>query len=433
MIKNKDGFKKTKIGLVPRDWAIKALGDLCNGKPEYGANSPALDFNPNYPRYIRITDIRENGTLSKVNIKSISPEDGEKYVLEEGDILFARSGATVGKTYLYNPKDGYAAYAGYLIRFKPKKQELLPFYLKHFTHSSYYFNWVKNMLRAGAQPNINAKEYASLLIPLPSVKEQQKIVMILNSMNEIIEKTEAIIEQTEKIKEGIMQQIFTKGLDHKKFKVKEIGEIPEEWLFNPLENYCEQITYGFTNPMPTTEEGPYMITAKDIVNGKIQYNKARRTDKNKFENDLTAKSKPKIGDLLITKDGTLGRLAIVDLDGICINQSVATIRLKSGDIDVNYLYYLLASPRMQQRILFDAGGSTIKHIYITKLGKMSIPIPKSIKEQQKIVDILYSLDRKLEIESEKLMKIKTIKKGLMEGLFTGKIRVKVGGHEVTTS
>ena len=89
------------------------------------------------------------------------------------------------------------------------------------------------------------------------------------------------------------------------YKQTEVGVIPEDWLVEPLENFTSFISYGFTNPMPTTSSGPYMITAKDIDNGQIQYKGARTTDTLAFNKLLTPKSKPKKGDLLLTKDGTL--------------------------------------------------------------------------------------------------------------------------------
>lgn len=103
------------------------------------------------------------------------------------------------------------------------------------------------------------------------------------------------------------------------------GRIPNEWDYEPLENFFTLITYGFTNPMPTTDIGPYMLTAKDIFNGKIQYATARKTSQEAYDNLITNKSRPKINDILITKDGSIGRLAITDRTDICISQSIALI------------------------------------------------------------------------------------------------------------
>ena len=202
-------FKKTEIGEIPVEWKVKNLVDLCVGKPEYGANTAAVDKSDNLPRYIRITDITEDGRLSDATWQSIEKEFAKTYLLKEGDVLFARSGATVGKTYLYREEDGECAFAGYLIRFKPDPRVLLPEFLFYFTHSSHYSGWVKGMFRAGAQPNINAREYSNMLLPKPPVEEQKQITAILTAVDGEIEKEVNHRDQLELLKKGLMQSLLT--------------------------------------------------------------------------------------------------------------------------------------------------------------------------------------------------------------------------------
>ena len=163
--------------------------------------------------------------------------------------------------------------------------------------------------------------------------------------------------------------------------------------YRRLGDYLDLITYGFTNPMPDSDRGPWKITAKDIVGGKINYGTARKTTQAAFDNDLTPKSKPQIGDVLLTKDGTLGHLAIVDTENICINQSVAVLR-PNDDLSSDYLYYLLDSPVYQKLMLNDADGSVLKHIYITKVQEMPVNIP-SMDEQKERIAIIKEIDLKI--------------------------------------
>jgi type I restriction enzyme S subunit len=202
-------FKKTEIGEIPEEWEVRKLGDLCIGEPEYGANVPATNKDKNFPRYIRITDVTEGGKLLESTWQSIDIQFAQPYLLEEGDFLFARSGATVGKTYLYKKKDGKCAFAGYMIRFKPNPKELLPDYLFQYTHSNFYYNWVKGILRAGAQPNINAQEYFNMPLRKPPIDEQEQIGRILSSIDEEIEKESLNKEQLESLKKGLMQVLLT--------------------------------------------------------------------------------------------------------------------------------------------------------------------------------------------------------------------------------
>ena len=141
--------------------------------PQYGANAKAIDWFEGMPRYVRITDIRKDGFLHPGDIKTLELEDWQPYALQEGDLLFARSGATVGKTYLYQSDDGLCAFAGYLIRFKIDQSQIDPWVVFALTQTPYYEGWVSSKKRTAAQPNINGQEYASLLIPKPTKELQQ--------------------------------------------------------------------------------------------------------------------------------------------------------------------------------------------------------------------------------------------------------------------
>ncbi|MBM3301918.1 MAG: restriction endonuclease subunit S [Deltaproteobacteria bacterium] len=184
------------------------MGDLSLGQPEYGATSSAIDKYNNLPRYVRITDITDDGELLESTWQSIPREAAEAYILRKDDFLFARNGATVGKTYLYREKDGECAFAGYLIRFTPNPALLLPEFLFQYTHSPSYYKWVKGMLRAGAQPNINATEYSNMVLPKPPIAEQREIVEALSSIDQEVEKETDHKAQLESLKQGLMQVLL---------------------------------------------------------------------------------------------------------------------------------------------------------------------------------------------------------------------------------
>ena len=206
------------------------------------------------------------------------------------------------------------------------------------------------------------------------------------------------------------------------YKQTEVGVIPEDWFIEPLEKFTSFISYGFTNPMPTTHVGPYMITARDISDGKIQYKNARTTDIDAFNKLLTSKSRPKKNDLLLTKDGTLGRLALAEDEQICINQSVAILRPNQRIVPL-FFKLLLESPYYQERMIEEAGGSTIKHIYITIVNRMPLSVPSDTKEQAAIANALSDVDALIG-ELEKLIaKKQAIKTATMQQLLTGRTRL----------
>ena len=169
-----------------KGWSFSSLKDISLCKGEYGSNRPAINYNGGY-RYIRITDITTNGELKEDKVGVHDEEiEAQKYLLKENDILFARSGATVGKNFFYNKKYGKCIFAGYLIRFQLNAHLVSTTYLKKFLETNYYWNWVKNCQNIVAQPNINAKQYGEdLKIMLPPIKLQ-------NKFSEVIEKIEKL-------------------------------------------------------------------------------------------------------------------------------------------------------------------------------------------------------------------------------------------------
>ena len=172
-----------------------------------------------------------------------------------------------------------------------------------------------------------------------------------------------------------------------------IESTPPHWKRLPLGHFLTRITYGFTNPMPTTSAGPRMITAKDVRAGSIDYNSARHTYWGAYNTLLTNKSRPRPGDVVLTKDGSIGRVAVCDRDDICINQSVALLHPNS-EIDSRFLAMLLQAPVYQRKMVADTGGSTIQHIYITRVDKMTIAVPE-LREQRAIAEVLGALDDKI--------------------------------------
>jgi len=151
---------------------------------QYGANASASKLRPGEPRYIRITDIKEDGTLNELNAVGIDLplKDCGNYMLHEGDLLLARTGNTIGKSYLHSKPHEELVFAGYLLRVALDINAYRPEYLFLFTQSDIYKNWISETSRTGAQPNINAKEYGSMLIPSTSIEEQDDFIAIAMSL-----------------------------------------------------------------------------------------------------------------------------------------------------------------------------------------------------------------------------------------------------------
>jgi type I restriction enzyme, S subunit len=212
LLTGKKRFKEfdNSSGKSSKEWQLTTLGKCLSQKPKYGANASAIPYSPGAPRYIRITDINEYGDLIDNNLVSLLADKIDDYVLNDNDFLIARSGNTVGKTFLYQKeKHGFAAYAGYLIKFEVNKDILLPSYFKFYTQSNQYWLCIKNSIRSGAQPNINAQEYSKFQILLPPIPEQEKIAAVLSAADEEISTLEKQLAAYKQQKLGLMQQLLT--------------------------------------------------------------------------------------------------------------------------------------------------------------------------------------------------------------------------------
>ena len=192
-----------------KDYEKKSLNSISLGKGEYGSGAKAGDYKENLPRYVRITDINENGTLNDNFSSPLNEKKIEKYSLNYGDIIFARTGATVGKTYMYSEKDGCCIFAGFCIRFKLNTKLVNPKYIFKFTQTEKYKAWIKNKQRIVAQPNINAKEYGEeLLIPIPPIELQNKFTEFVNQTDKQKFEIQNSLNKMKALYETLMNKYF---------------------------------------------------------------------------------------------------------------------------------------------------------------------------------------------------------------------------------
>ena len=209
------------------------LKDLVLGeKGSYGIGAPAVDYDPKKYTYLRITDINDDGSINTNGLKSVDAEDAYKYILQENDIVFARTGASTGKTYFYQPQDGTLVYAGFLIKFSIDPRKVNPRLLKYITHSQEYYDWVRSFDTGGTRGNINAVTFANMPITLPNRATQDKIVAILSSLDDKIELNRRINTNLEEQAQALYKSWF---VDFEPFG----GKLPEDWREGTLGEIAE--------------------------------------------------------------------------------------------------------------------------------------------------------------------------------------------------
>ena len=193
------------IGKIPEHWKVRKLKYCLNSKLKYGANESGVEYDLDLPRYIRITDFGFDGKLSEDKKLSLTWLQGKDYLLKDGDILFARSGATVGKSYQFKTSmsfEKHYSFAGYLIKAEANEEIILSDYLYLYTNSNLFDNWKSAIFNKATIENIGADKYATLSVVVPPVIEQKEILLEYNTKNEKIAKAISIKEQEiEKLKE----------------------------------------------------------------------------------------------------------------------------------------------------------------------------------------------------------------------------------------
>lgn len=205
------------LGAIPRSWEVKRLKYLLTSPLRYGANESAEHDDPSWPRYVRITDINEDGDLRQETFKSLPEEIARPYLLKQGDLLFARSGATVGKTFLYKESWGTAAYAGYLILARFDTRRVVPSFVAYFCRSNSYWSWLGSTFIQATIQNVSAERYANLGCPLPRLKEQQEIVKQIDgdvtAIGSAIMKFKNSITKLQEYRTTLISEVVTGKID----------------------------------------------------------------------------------------------------------------------------------------------------------------------------------------------------------------------------
>lgn len=374
-------------------------------------------------------------TYDEVIDKVVSRTDSDAGILsEDGDVLIPGSTTTVAKDLaIASSLHEVGVQLGGDINIIRKKNnsydpDFLAYYLTHHK---------KKDLSRYAQGitiiHLYANKFKDLEICIPkSVEEQQKIAEILGVVDEEIEKTKEVIEATEKLKKGLMQNFFTRGIGHKKFKQTELGEIPESWEIGGFENLVDSENKNAIKPGPFgsalkkefyVPKG-YKIYGQEQVLNSDPYFGDYFVDDEKYKSLEAFKVSPE--DLLISLVGTIGKTLIVPNDAVpgIINPRLLKITLDHKKADVRFVEYLLHSSLLIRQMAGKSHGGTMSILNKGMLMSVKLPIP-SKPEQEEIAKILSTVDEKIAVNKKLLTKQTELKKGLMQDLLSGVKRVKV--------
>ncbi|OGU72112.1 MAG: hypothetical protein A2V93_05995 [Ignavibacteria bacterium RBG_16_34_14] len=374
-------------------------------------------------------DIQDNGIINwnKVPFCKIPDQIFEKYALKKGDILFARIGATAGKTTFIDdsPK---GVFASYLIRFLSK--EVDPKFIYYFTQSRLYWKQALQLREGQLKKGLNANTLAKFKIKYPaSIKEQKAIAEILSTVDEAIQKADEAIKKTERIKQGMLQKLLTEGIGHKEFKETKIGRIPKEWeyvRFNKYVNVLGGFAFKSSDYAPS---GIPLIRIANVSFGKILFDDlaylpktylGKFTDYRVNKNDiLLALTRP------IISGGLKATIINAEHTPALLNQRVAKINtLDEKQLQQNYLKHFISSPYFFKQMLQAQTSTNQPNVSTKQIENFRIIIPKP--DEQKIISgILDDMHEKLKLSIKQKKYFERIKHGLMEDLLTGRKRVRL--------
>jgi type I restriction enzyme S subunit len=431
MFYKENDFKNTEFGDVPVDWEAKRIADLF--EVETGT-TPST----------RNTTYWEDGTVNWLTpadlstVKGIYISDGKRKVtskaLKETNLTLIPKGSILLST---RAPVGYAAIVMQDSAFNQGCKGLVPKTDVKGTEEFYCYYIIKSKallqnLSSGSTFKELAKDrLESFLVPLPTLSERNKIAEILTNIDVTIQKTDEVITETERLKKGLLDQLFTKGLTHKKFKKVEIRNriynLPEEWRISNLSETSTikgRIGWQGLTTKEYLKDGEYLlVTGTDFENGRIAWDRCVYVSKERYMQDTNIQLKE--GDILITKDGTIGKIAYVDKlpQQATLNSGIFVVRPVNSAYDPSYMFWIMQSKFFNVFMNILKAGSTISHLYQRDFVNFEFPIPP-LEEQQKIVKILSTVDHKLDLERKEKRHLERVKSGLMDKLLSGRVRVK---------
>lgn len=369
----------------------------------------------NHVRFLRIVDY----TRGDVEPRYID-DPGSKYAVQSNDVIMIRYGEAGRVVRGYE-----GVIANNLFKITPNNDCIDKDFLYYSLTSDTMYKKIANTTQTTGMPAVNFKNLYGLEISLPQLKEQKKIAEILSSVDAAIEKTEQVIAKTEEVKKGLMQQLLTKGVGHTEFKQSNLGLIASNWDTKKLKEITQRITDGAHYSPPTDEEGLPIATVENMKGNAIDVTSCRRISNEEFNKLVANNCSPRKNDVLLSKDGTIGKVMVYEQDDdITLLSSIAIISVNDNMIMPHYLSYLLQSDMFYWNLNKFRSGSAIKRIVLKDINSLEFPIP-TLSEQCKIVEILSIYDKKLNSETNNLTALKKIKLGLMQQLLTGQVRVKI--------
>jgi type I restriction enzyme S subunit len=387
-------------------------------RPSYGINAPAVPYSEFLPVYIRITDITEDSRFLPTERVSVRSELSDNYFLEDGDIVFARTGASVGKSYRYRLHDGPLVFAGFLIRVRPDTAKLLPSFVSAYVTTGAYWRWVRLTSMRSGQPGINGNEYAQLPIPLPPISEQRAIAAALSDVDGLLDGLDRLIAKKRDLKQAAMQELLTGETRLPGFQggweVKRLGDVAG--LNRQSVTPASEPNQPFIHfSLPAFDNGK---TAQVELGAVIRSNKFRV---------------PSNAVLLSKLNPRIPRVWAPDHvpENACASTEWLVLTPGAG-IERAFLFFLCSSPAFCRQMELAATGTTGSHQRTSPNTALDIRValPVDQNEQTAIATVLSDMNAELAALEQRKEKTRDVMQAMMQELLTGSTRLPLAEERV---
>ena len=409
-----NNFKIPKIRFMNFNdkWNYKTLDEISNSI-EYGINAPAKDFDGNH-KYLRITDIDDTSRLF-ITEKLSSPDinftagDYENYKLQKNDLLFARTGASVGKTYLYRKIDGKVYYAGFLIRARLHDSYDGNFVFQQ-TLTDKYKRFIEITSQRSGQPGVNGKEYGEWKIGMTSYDEQTAIGSLFRTLDDLLASYKDNLANYQSLKATMLSKMFPKAGE----TVPEIrlDGFEGEWVEKRLKDISKRVTRKNND---LVSERALTISAQFGLIDQEEFFQKKIASK-----DVSGYYLIKKGEFAYNKSYPLGAIKRLDKyeNGVL---STLYILFKAVDVDSDYLAHYYESDKWHREVSMCAAEGARNHgllnIAPADFFNTRLVIPKELEEQQAIGSYFSNLDNLINSHQEKISQLETLKKKLLQDMF----------------
>ena len=423
-----DGYKDTEIGIIPIEWDVLSLDDVCKIKGRIGYRGYTVD------------DIVKEGqgaiTLSPSNINNnnlsikkstyiswFKYEESPEIKIFDNDILFVKTGSTYGKTAIVKNLLEKATINPQIVVLKEISMNNT--LLSYLMASPIIQRQVEQTVAGGAIPTLSQKNMLLYTFPLPPPKEQEKIANILSTADDKIDAIATQIEKAEILKKGLLQKLLSEGIGHSEFKDSELGKIPESWEVVEVGKHTKLMGgYAFKSK-DAKEFGTRWLKIANVGIKKIKWEQTSyledtyQEEYKKFllkENDIVlAMTRP-----ILSMKLKIAKITNSDIPAL-LNQRVGKF-IFDDIVNDEFMYQLFQHTDFVKLLMLKIIGTDPPNVSSAQLESIQVPIPP-FEEQKQIADILSTADEKLEVLRAKKLTYETLKKGLLQKLLMGEVRI----------